>query len=166
MILFHKLSIFGNYKTLHYQRWLTVRLTYDDFGSDSSAISHRFYLGRKVEFHAIVIVNSGAKKACHYMHSVAKKDYKVVFEFYYKTRLIKCLGLNLGRQNGFVLRKVVIGCMTCSGRNQARNPRAQILPFWSKTDMDSVKKNFYLAPDLKMVRPKEVANDQKINLAP
>jgi hypothetical protein len=32
--------------------------------------------------------------------------------------------------------------------------------------MDSVKKNFYLAADLKKVRPKEVANDQKIYLAP
>ena len=27
-------------------------------------------------------------------------------------------------------------------------------------------KNFYLAPDLKNIKPKKVANDQKINLAP
>ena len=44
-----------------------------------------------------------------------------------------------------LVRKVVIGCMTCSEHNQARNPRAKSLPFWSKTDMDSVKKNCYLA---------------------
>ena len=34
--------------------------------------------------------------------------------------------------------------------------------------MDSVHKNFYLAPDLKKmikIKPKKVANDQKINLA-
>ena len=30
--------------------------------------------------------------------------------------------------------------------------------------MDSVKKNFYLAPDLKMVRPKPIANDINIIL--
>ena len=54
------------------EKKLTVGLIYNDFGSDSSAISHRFYLGRKVEFHAIVIVNSGAKKACHYMHNVVE----------------------------------------------------------------------------------------------
>jgi hypothetical protein len=41
----------------------------------------------------------------------------------------------------------------------------EILPFWSKTDMDSVHKNFYLAPDLKKIKPKKVANDQKINFA-
>jgi hypothetical protein len=33
------------------------------------------------------------------------------------------------------------------------------------TDIDSEKKKFYLAPDLKKVRPKKVANYQKINLA-
>ena len=49
---------------------------------------------------------------------------------------------------------------------QARKPRGQILPFCSKTDMDSVNKNFRLAPNLKMVRPKKVASDLKINLAP
>ena len=32
-------------------------------------------------------------------------------------------------------------------------------------DMDSVNKNFYFEPDLKMVRPKQVTNDQKIYLA-
>ena len=31
--------------------------------------------------------------------------------------------------------------------------------------MDSVNKNFYLAPDLKKIKPKKVSNDQKINLA-
>ena len=62
-------------------------------------------------------------------------------------------------------RKVVIGCVTCSGHNQDRNPRAWILPFWSKTDMDSLKQNLCLAPDQKMVGTKKVANDQKINLA-
>ena len=45
-----------------------------------------------------------------------------------------------------MVRKVVIGCVTCSGHNQARNPRAWILPFWSKTDMDSLKQNLCLAP--------------------
>ena len=29
--------------------------------------------------------------------------------------------------------------------------------------MDSVHKNFNLAPDLKKIKPKKVANDQKIN---
>ena len=28
--------------------------------------------------------------------------------------------------------------------------------------MDSVHKNFYLAPDIKMIKPKKVANDQKM----
>ena len=32
--------------------------------------------------------------------------------------------------------------------------------------MDSVHKNFYLAPDLKKIKPKKVANYQNINLAP
>jgi hypothetical protein len=32
-------------------------------------------------------------------------------------------------------------------------------------DMDSVNKNCYFEPDLKMVRPKQVTNDQKIYLA-
>jgi hypothetical protein len=32
--------------------------------------------------------------------------------------------------------------------------------------MDSVHKNFYLEPNLKKVKPKKVANDQKIKLAP
>ena len=60
---------------------------------------------------------------------------------------------------------VIIVCVTCSGHNQARNPRAWILPFWSKTDMDSLKQNLYLAPDQEIVRTKKVANDQKISLA-
>ena len=47
----------------------------------------------------------------------------------------------------YVLRKVVIGCVICSGHNQDRNPRAWIFPFWSKTDMDSVKQNLCLALD-------------------
>ena len=46
-------------------------------------------------------------------------------------------------------------CVTCSRHNQDRNPRAWILPFWSKTDMDSPKP---------MVGTKKVANDQKIIL--
>ena len=46
--------------------------------------------------------------------------------------------------------------MTCSGHNQARNPRAWILPFWSKTDMDSLKQNLCLAPDQKRVGPKKL----------
>ena len=61
------------------------------------------------------------------------------------------------------IRKVVIGCVTCSG-HQDRNPRAWILPFWSKTDMYSLKQNLCLAPDQKMIGTKEVENDQKINL--
>ena len=44
---------------------------------------------------------------------------------------------------------------------QARIPRAQVLPFWSKNDMDSVNKTFYLAPNLKMVGRKKVANNLK-----
>ena len=50
-------------------------------------------------------------------------------------------------------------------RHLARNPRAWILPFWSNTDMDSLKQNLCLAPDQKIVRTKKVANDHKINLA-
>ena len=49
--------------------------------------------------------------------------------------------------------------------NQGRNPRAWVLPFWSKTDMHSPKQNLCLAPDQKMAGTKKVANDQKINLA-
>ena len=49
---------------------------------------------------------------------------------------------------------------------QLGTPEPRFFPFWSKTDMDSVQKNFYLAPDLKKIKPKKVANDQKINLAP
>ena len=59
------------------------------------------------------------------------------------------------------LRKVVIGWVTCSGYKQVRNPRALILPFWFKTDMDSLKQNLCLAPDQKMVEQKKIANDQK-----
>ena len=50
--------------------------------------------------------------------------------------------------------------------HQARNPRGWILPFWSKTYMDSLKQNLCLTPDQKMVLPIKVANGQKINLAP
>ena len=39
--------------------------------------------------------------------------------------------------------------------------RAWILPFWSKTDINSLKQNLCLAPDQKTVRTKKVANDQK-----
>ena len=49
-------------------------------------------------------------------------------------------------------------------RYLARNPRAWILPFWSKTDMESLKQNLCLAPDQKMVGTKKVANDEKIIL--
>ena len=62
----------------------------------------------------------------------------------------------------FTLRNIVIEGVS---RHLARNPRAWILPFWFKTDMDSLKQKLCLAPDQKMVRPKKVANDQKINLA-
>ena len=50
-------------------------------------------------------------------------------------------------------------------RHLARKPRAWILPLRSKTDIDSIKQNLFLAPNQKMVRTKKVANDQKINLA-
>ena len=42
--------------------------------------------------------------------------------------------------------------------------RSQILAFWLKTDMDSVNKQICLAPDVKMVMPKNFTNDLKINL--
>ena len=51
------------------------------------------------------------------------------------------------------------------GHGLSRSPRAWILPFWSKTDMDSLKQNLCLAPDQKMVTTKKVANDQKNYLA-
>ena len=47
-----------------------------------------------------------------------------------------------------------------------RNPRAQILAVWLQSDLQPVKQNLCLAPDQKMVRPRKVANDLKINLAP
>ena len=40
-------------------------------------------------------------------------------------------------------------------------PEPRFFPF----GIDSVKQNLFLAPDQKMVRPKKVANDHKINLA-
>ena len=45
--------------------------------------------------------------------------------------------------------------------HQSRNPRAWILPFWSKTDLDSLKQSLCLAPDKKMVGTKKVAKDKK-----
>ena len=48
----------------------------------------------------------------------------------------------------------------------ARNSGETILAFWSKTDMDSINENFCLVPDVKLVRPKNAANDPKINLPP
>ena len=50
--------------------------------------------------------------------------------------------------------------------HQGRNPRAQIVAVWLQTDLQPVKQNLCLAPDQKMVGPKKVANDPKINLAP
>jgi hypothetical protein len=50
--------------------------------------------------------------------------------------------------------------------HQARNPRAQVLAVWLQTDLQPVKQNLCLAPDQKIVLPKKVANDLKINLAP
>ena len=71
---------------------------------------------------------------------------------------ILCLFLNSYLQSFIIyqtIRNVVIGCVTCSGHNQDRNTRAWILPFWSKTDMDSLKQNLWLAPDQKMVGTKK-----------
>ena len=59
--------------------------------------------------------------------------------------------------------KVIEG-MAC--QHQAMNPKAQILAVWTQTDLQPVKQNLCLAPDQKMVRPKKVANDLKINSAP
>ena len=42
----------------------------------------------------------------------------------------------------------------------ARNSGETILAFWS---MDSINENFCLVPDVKLVRPKNAANDPKIN---
>ena len=50
--------------------------------------------------------------------------------------------------------------------HQDRNPGAPILAVWFQTDLQPPKQNLCLAPDQKMVRPKKVANDLKINLAP
>ena len=63
--------------------------------------------------------------------------------------------------NHFGVRNFVIEGVAVS-RHLARNPRAWILPFWSKTDMDPLKQNLCLAPNQKMVRTKKVANYQKI----
>ena len=49
--------------------------------------------------------------------------------------------------------------MTCQ---PVKAPRAYIFPFWSRIDMDSENKDFCLVPDLKIVKPKEIANDLKI----
>ena len=46
----------------------------------------------------------------------------------------------------------------------ARKSRKSVFAFWSKTDQVNV--NFCLAPNVKMVRPENVANDLKIDLAP
>ena len=67
------------------------------------------------------------------------------------------------RTNKTKLRKVVIELVSCY---QDRNPGAPILAVWFQTDLQPPKKNLCLAPDQKMVRPKKVANDLKINLAP
>ena len=61
---------------------------------------------------------------------------------------------------------VLIGHMIRLQTVQARRTRGQILAVQSKTDLQSVKQNLCLAPDQKMVRPKKVANDLKVNLAP
>ena len=61
------------------------------------------------------------------------------------------------------------GCNSGHGLSAAikiGTPRAQILAVWFQTDLQPPKRNLCLAPDQKMVRPKKVANDQKINLAP
>ena len=39
-----------------------------------------------------------------------------------------------------------------------------MLAFWSKSDMVRINKNFTLAPNVKMVKPKSVKNGLKINL--
>ena len=64
------------------------------------------------------------------------------------------------------MRKVVIEGMACQLPSEHRNPGAQILAVWSQTDLQPVKQNLCLATDQIMVKPKKVANDLKINLAP
>ena len=76
---------------------------------------------------------------------------------------IKLLPIFLGITSP--LRKVVIEGVACSP-HLARKSRAQILAVWFQTDLQPVKQNLYLAPDQILVRPKKIANDLKINLAP
>ena len=45
-------------------------------------------------------------------------------------------------------------------------PEPKFLQSGRKTDLQPIKQNLCLAPDQKMVRPKKVANDLKIDLAP
>jgi hypothetical protein len=65
-----------------------------------------------------------------------------------------------------IFRRVLIGHVICFQTVQSRRTRGQILAVWSKTDLQPVKSKLFLAPDQKMARPKKVANDLKINLAP
>ena len=63
------------------------------------------------------------------------------------------------------VRKVAVMEVVACRRHLPRKSKAQILAVWFQTDLQPVKQNLCLAPDQKMVRPKKVANDLKINLA-
>ena len=62
--------------------------------------------------------------------------------------------------------KKLINIQKCPSSTKLDHCGAQVLAVWSQTDLQPLKQNLCLAPDQKMVRPKKVANDLKINLAP
>ena len=101
-----------------------------------------------------------------FLHTILFKVFSYISnDFHTRKKIKEALSIDIYETIVYDLRKVVIGCVTCSGHNQVRNPRAWIFTFWSKTDMDPLKQNLCLAPDQKIVATKKVANDQKINLA-
>ena len=108
---------------LLYQRHPTAELLYNEFGHKSSDfifILALFFLSLSDNF--VVFSKNNAQFLTTHLKGIESQIKKVIF----LNRTTFCSKLSTHTP----LRKVVIGWVTCSGPNQDRNSRAQILPFW------------------------------------